>query len=596
MGSAIMAATSPDSDIPLSGVEVRLVHSMDEKARWDALVREHHYLPWHRLFGKALHHVAIHDGNWLALIGWQVGAFKVGVRDRWIGWTAEQQFSRLHLVAGNARYVLLGRDRPRNLASRVLALSLRRLSADMEKVHGYPVYLAETFVDISRFAGTCYRASNWRSLGLTRGFARRPGAAPRWHHHGQAKEVFVIPLHADARQMLCADTAPHAMNGSEDAPLPDAQLLGSLHDHLAGMADFRRARGQRYSLAFYFTIMIAARLCGYRGYTAFAEFARRLDQEQLAAIGAFRSPSRGRYTTPVATSFLNILQHMPPDALDAVFRDWAAARSDGGAALALDGKTIRGASRQLEGDEKVITIAAVEHGTGLVVGQVRVAEGSNEIPALRDLAARLGKRIITADAMHVQHETAAALVDAGGDYVLTAVKGNQKGMHEQLRLFGGWDGGRMHAEEAGKQHGRIEQRHCTVVDVSGPEWNSFCPLHGRRQAFRIIRKREVVKTGETSIETVYGLTSLGKDQAGAREIADHVRSHWRIETKLHYVRDFTYDEDRCRAHVGNVPENLAAISNMAISLIRLDGRFDYVPPANRHFAARPLEALDAVMS
>ncbi len=105
----------------------------------------------------------------------------------------------------------------------------------------------------------------------------------------------------------------------------------------------------------------------------------------------------------------------------------------------------------------------------------------------------------------------------------------------------------------------------------------------------------MVKTGKTSIETVYGLTSLGKDQAGAREIADHVRSHWQIETRLHHVRDFTYDEDRCRAHVGNVPENLAAISNMAISLIRLDGRFDYVPPANRHFAARPLEALDAVM-
>ncbi len=69
--------------------------------------------------------------------------------------------------------------------------------------------------------------------------------------------------------------------------------------------------------------------------------------------------------------------------------------------------------------------------------------------------------------MHVQHETAAALVDAGGDYVLTAVKGNQKEMHEQLRRFGGWDGG-MH-QDAGKQHGRIEQRHCTVVDISGPD-------------------------------------------------------------------------------------------------------------------------------
>ncbi len=78
---------------------------------------------WGAASSARRHHVAVHDDRWLALIGWQVGAFKVGVRDRWIGWTAEQQFSRLHLVANNARYVLLGRERPRNLASR---LSLAR--------------------------------------------------------------------------------------------------------------------------------------------------------------------------------------------------------------------------------------------------------------------------------------------------------------------------------------------------------------------------------------------------------------------------------------------------------------------------------------
>ncbi len=60
-----------------------------------------------------------------------------------------------------------------NLALRVLGLSLRRLSADIEAVYGYPVFVAESFVDVSRFAGTCYRASNGRSLGLTRGFACR---------------------------------------------------------------------------------------------------------------------------------------------------------------------------------------------------------------------------------------------------------------------------------------------------------------------------------------------------------------------------------------------------------------------------------------
>ncbi len=102
------------------------VHAMEDKQRWNALVRAHHYLPWHRLFGKALHHVAVHDDRWLALIGWQVGAFRTAARDRWIGWSPEQQFSRLHLVANNARHVLLGRQRRRNLASRVLELSLAR--------------------------------------------------------------------------------------------------------------------------------------------------------------------------------------------------------------------------------------------------------------------------------------------------------------------------------------------------------------------------------------------------------------------------------------------------------------------------------------
>ncbi len=268
------------------------------------------------------------------------------------------------------------------------------------------------------------------------------------------------------------------------------------------------------------------------------------------------------------------------------------------AALAIDGKTIRGASRQQEDGVSIITLAAIEHGTFLVVGQLRVDEGTNEIPALRDLVVRIGTRgrVITADAMHVQHQTAAALVDAGGHYVLTAIKGNQKGMQEQLRRFGGWSNGKTYEEDAGQRNGRTCQRRCTVADISDRGWNSFCPLYGRHQAFRIERDREEVKTGKTSHETALGLTSLGPGQAGPREIAGHVRSHWGIENRLHYVRDVTYDEDRCRAHAGHVPQNLAAISNIAISLIRLDGRFDYIPPVGRHFGARPQEALDAVMT
>ena len=106
----------------------------------DRLVEERHYLRFHGIIGKGLHHVARHGGTW-------------------IGWSAEQQFRRLHLIANNLRFVILGPRGIPNLASRVLGLSLRWLSADIEAAHGYPAFLAEMFVDVSRFAGTCYRAS-----------------------------------------------------------------------------------------------------------------------------------------------------------------------------------------------------------------------------------------------------------------------------------------------------------------------------------------------------------------------------------------------------------------------------------------------------
>ena len=128
-------ATLPalDSSIDLRAVTVRPTWGAREHRRWDRLVEEHHYLAFHGVIGKGLRHVAVHGEIWLALIGWQPGAFKLGARDRWIGWSAEQQFRRLHLIANNSRFVILTPERVPNLASRVLGLSLRRLSADMHR-------------------------------------------------------------------------------------------------------------------------------------------------------------------------------------------------------------------------------------------------------------------------------------------------------------------------------------------------------------------------------------------------------------------------------------------------------------------------------
>ena len=579
----------------LRDVTVRPVRCVAERRRWDTLVSEHHYLSFSGLFGKALRHVAVVGDLWLALIGWQAGAFKVGVRDRWIGWSREQRFARLHLIANNARFTVLPPGRVPNLASRVLGLSLRRLSRDMEEIHGYPVYVAESFVDRSRFSGACYRASNWRPLGFTRGFSRIPGGPPRWRFNGQPKEVLIFELADDSAAHLCGDTAPGGGRIDETAAPMSAPALHSLHDFFLAIPDFRHARGKRYCLACIITIAVAARLAGYRGVVAFGQYAGLLDQEQLEAVGAFWSPSRQCYTPPAATTFHYILAALPPDALDQAIRGWSTQHTTASAGVALDGKDVRGASRQIEGEQRMM-VAAIEHGSGLVLGQVQVPDKTNEIPAVRQLsgALDLAGRTITLDALHAQQETARCLLDeCAADYLVTAVKDNQPTMHDDLQAID-WSTARHYESDIEKAHGRVEKRRCWVLDITGPDWDGYCALYGRRQAIRIEREVYTVKSETTTTEITHCLTSLGAERASPEDLLALVRNHWHIENRLHYVRDFTYDEDRCRVRVRNLPRNLACLTNAGISIVRCKGDFKYLPEANRYYAARTQEALDSI--
>ena len=440
---------------PLRDVTVRLVRGEEERLRWDSLMSQYHYLPFHSLFGKALRHVAIYDETWLALLGWQAGAFKVGVRDEWIGWSAEQQFSRLHLIANNTRFLVLKEGRLPNLASRALGLSLRRLEADMRQVHGYPVYLAETFVDPSKFTGTCYQAANWQFLGLTRGFSRVSGKSVSWRQNGQPKQVLAYPLRPDAATILSRESAAEDWQAGDMARIPSTPELRSLDTFLESIDDFRQARGKRYRLACFLAIAIAAR--------------------------------------------------------------------------------------------------------------------------------------------HVQQKTARSLLEDGAaDYVTSSVKNNQPTIYEDLEAID-WSTAACFDQPAEKGHGRIENRRCLVLDISSPDWNNYCRLYGRQQAIRIERERYVLKTGKTSHEVAYCLTSLSAEKASPEQLLALVRNHWHLENRLHYVRDFTYDEDRCRVRVGHLPRNLACLSNTAISIVRTENRFEHLPPSTRHYAAHPEEALNAIL-
>ena len=370
-----------------------------------------------------------------------------------------------------------------NLASRVLGLSLRRLPADMQAAHGYPALLAETFVDVSRFAGTCYRAANWRSLGLTRGFAREPGGAARRRHHGQPKEVFVFELTDGAPEALSQTEMPANWATKQHTEPTAAPRLRSLFECLSEVPEYRHARGKRYALNTILTLAVAARLAGYRGVNAFAQFAALLSQEQLKAVGAVWSPSRQCYTPPAITTFHNVLAALTPETLDNAIGQWNGQHNSAHAPVAMDGKDLRGASEQTE-DGRRMMVAAVEHDTGVVLGQVEVDAKSNEIPAVRELSGDLDLtgRIVTMDAMHTQHETARCLLGRRADYVVSAVKDNQETILEDLKAIDFSDA--PSHETVDKGHGRIKRRHCAVVDLSAAEWDGYANLrYTRRKAY-----------------------------------------------------------------------------------------------------------------
>ena len=196
-----------------------------------------------RAFGTS----AVWRGRWLALAGWQGGAFKCGARERRIGWKRAPQFERLDLVANNTRFLVMSEPGVlANLVSFLLAAMPRRLGADWLAVHGHRVLVAETFCDAERFNGAMYRASGRRDLGQTRGYARSNGRYT--DPHGRPKRVFVRCLRRGARRLLALpEPLPPAVAPPRDLSpgARDPSVMRSLHAVLAAVSDYRRAQGRK---------------------------------------------------------------------------------------------------------------------------------------------------------------------------------------------------------------------------------------------------------------------------------------------------------------------------------------------------------------
>ena len=176
-----------------------MVRKTSREALWDQLVHRHHYMGRPLIVGSYLKYLAYLDGRVVACLGWGSAAWKATARDAFIGWDEATRKRNLCHVVDNVRFLILPWVRIPHLASKVLAANIRILPRDWLDFYHIPLWLAETFVDTSRFAGTCYRAANWIHVGHTWGSAKR-GASYRYH--GMSKAIYLYPLHKRFRERL----------------------------------------------------------------------------------------------------------------------------------------------------------------------------------------------------------------------------------------------------------------------------------------------------------------------------------------------------------------------------------------------------------
>ena len=357
----------------------------------------------------------------------------------------------------------------------------------------------------------------------------------------------------------------------------------------AALPDFRQPRGKRHPLTAIFALACCAMLCGYRSYSAIAEWGRNYGVRIAQALGFTHAP-------PCAATLHTIFRHVNRDEFEAHLGAWAdsvvgslpRAPEMPEVAIALDGKTLRGSKQQ--GAPGTHLLSALAHRVGVTLAQCAVDDKTNEITAVEALLCQLvlEGRIVTMDALLTQRHVAQTIMDKGGDYVMI-VKDNQPQLRADIELVftlppAGDPQATAHMVDIG--HGRSEQRNITTSEalIGYSDWP------GLAQVFELGRHVMFPKTGKERVEVVYGVTSLRSERATPERLLTLVRGQWQIENKSHWVRDVTFDEDRSQVRCGNIPQVMAALRNTAIGLLRGAG-YPNIAAACRQLAAQPLQAL-----
>ena len=371
---------------------------------------------------------------------------------------------------------------------------------------------------------------------------------------------------------------------------------------LAQVPDPRRRRGVRYPFAAILTVALCAMLTGARSFAAIGEWVADLpDDDARSGLGLV-----GRIPGPV--TIWRVLVAVDTAALEAAVGGWIRARLDAADAavhrprgprrrvLAVDGKAMR-ATRH--GDHPVHLLGVLDHARGVVLAQVDVDEKTNEIPlfsTVLDQIPDLTDVVVTVDALHAQTAHADYLHSRGA-HLLVTVKGNQPSLHARLKALP-WNDVPVGHTATGRGHGRIEKR--TLKAVTVPAGLGFPHAAQAIQVTRTCRpinkdKKKASGKRRQRRETVYAIVTLTTEQASPAELATWIRGHWSIEVRLHCVRDVTLGEDLHQARTGSGPQVMAALRNLAVSLLRFAGHTN-IARALRHHARHPDQAITLVTS